>query len=158
MPAPDDCHELVFHPRFGGESGAHRRRADHAELHKTRDDPLLDFARVPNTERERDLRVRLMKSSQDFGKEVGARGRARAYRHGSRPQSPQLDRRVLGARYQTERLANERLDEAGGGGWPDPAAGPLEQRHAEERLEPAQVLRHRRLADAARLGGATYAA
>src|SRR3989442_5533800 len=98
-----------------------------------------------------------MKSSQDFGEEVGAGGRARAYRHGSRPQSPQLDDRLLGARHQTERLADERLDEAGGGGGPDPPPRSLGQRHAEESRKAAPGLRDRRPTEgscASRAGGA----
>jgi hypothetical protein len=65
---------------------------------------------------------------------------------------------VLRAVHEAERLAHERLDQARRRGGPHAAAGALEQPHAEECLEAAQMLRDRGLAEPARLRRARHAA
>ena len=84
--------------------------------------------------------MRAVKPSQHLRQQVRPRCGTRAHGHESRPQALQLDGGLLGARHQTKGLPDERLDDVRRGGRPNPASGPLKQAHAEERLEPAQVL------------------
>jgi hypothetical protein len=158
MPSRDDRNQLVLHPRLGGESCADRRRADYAQLDSAPSDPLLNLTGVSDPQRERDAWVRGMKPSEDGGQQVRPGGGARTHRDRPHPQAAELDRSVLGARQEAERLAHEGLEEARRRGGPNAAPGALEQPHAEERFEAAHVLRDCRLAQTTRLRRASHTA